>query len=253
MTVKAIYFSPTHTTKNILKEIFARLAGAGTFYDVTTPRGREIPLVLSSNDLLLIGGPVYSGRLPGIFADYLRRQDFTGMKIAGVVVYGNRACEDALIELKDIIVSRGGILIAAGAFIGEHSYTESVAYGRPDDQDLEKAGVFAEAIEGNISRETSVMVPGDHPYRDIRFSHPMGPHTADTCVQCHLCAETCPAGAIDFLDSRIADFDKCLHCHRCVYSCPVKAKVFDQGMVPIVRWLVANCTQKRLEPRFFLE
>jgi hypothetical protein len=39
MTVKAICFSPTHTTKDILKEIFARLAGVGTFYDVTTPGG----------------------------------------------------------------------------------------------------------------------------------------------------------------------------------------------------------------------
>jgi len=253
MRVCGIYFSPTNTTKIIVKTVFYGLTDSGRLYDATTPEGRRLPFVSGSEDVVLIGAPVYSGRLPEVFADYLREKDFRGKKVAALVVYGNRAYEDALVELKDIITSKGGVLIAAGAFIGEHSYTSEVAFGRPDAGDKAKAGEFARAIEKNISREISVEVPGNRPYRERRISHPMGPHTGDTCIQCHLCAEKCPVGAIDFHDSRKADFEKCLHCHRCIYSCPVGAKTFDRGMEPIRRWLVEHCSEKRLEPEWFTE
>ena len=41
-----------------------------------------------------------------------------------VVVYGNRAYDDALLELKDILTERGCRPIAGAAFIGEHSFSD---------------------------------------------------------------------------------------------------------------------------------
>ena len=52
-----------------------------------------------------------------------------------VVVYGNRAYDDALLELKDILARRGCRPIAGAAFIGEHSFATPetpTARGRPD-------------------------------------------------------------------------------------------------------------------------
>lgn len=40
-----------------------------------------------------------------------------------VSVYGNRAYEDALLEMFDIAKDSRFILITASAFIGEHSYS----------------------------------------------------------------------------------------------------------------------------------
>ena len=51
------------------------------------------------------------------------------------MTYGNRDYEDALVELYDLALSLGLTPFAAGAFIGEHSYSTPempVAEGRPD-------------------------------------------------------------------------------------------------------------------------
>ena len=56
-----------------------------------------------------------------------------------MVVYGNRDYEDALLELSDRAKDWGLTPVAAGAFIGEHSYSRPslpVAEGRPDEDDL---------------------------------------------------------------------------------------------------------------------
>lgn len=40
-----------------------------------------------------------------------------------VVLFGNRDYDDALIELRDILENNGLHTIAAGAFVGEHSFS----------------------------------------------------------------------------------------------------------------------------------
>ena len=88
-------------------------------------------------------------------------------------VYGNRAYENALLELKDIVKDRGGIPIAGGAYIGEHSFSDTeapVAHGRPDKDDLNHAETFGGKIREKlqsislISQVSDLSVPGDHPY-----------------------------------------------------------------------------------------
>ena len=92
-----------------------------------------------------------------------------------VVVYGNRAYEDALLELRDLVIEQGFIPIAAAAFIGEHSYsTEAtpIAHGRPDALDLARAQEFGALIRDRLAapggwRRTSPLpVPGAYPHRE---------------------------------------------------------------------------------------
>ena len=51
-----------------------------------------------------------------------------------VCVYGNRAYEDTLIELKDVADKAGFVPAAAVATIAEHSIMHKFAAGRPDGQ-----------------------------------------------------------------------------------------------------------------------
>ena len=49
-----------------------------------------------------------------------------------VVLFGNRNYDDALIELRDLLQADGFGCIAAGAFVGEHSFSRTLGAGRPD-------------------------------------------------------------------------------------------------------------------------
>ena len=53
--------------------------------------------------------------------------------VVPVVLYGNRDYEDALKELCDLVSEQGFVPVAAGAFIGEHSFSRKgmpIAEGR---------------------------------------------------------------------------------------------------------------------------
>nr|WP_303371821.1 4Fe-4S binding protein [Methanobrevibacter sp.] len=46
----------------------------------------------------------------------------------------------------------------------------------------------------------------------------------DACVNCYLCEENCPTGAIELIDGEVVlDEDKCIRCVKCTSHCPVGA------------------------------
>ena len=46
----------------------------------------------------------------------------------------------------------------------------------------------------------------------------------EACVNCYLCEENCPTGAIELLDGEVVlDNDKCIRCVECTNHCPVAA------------------------------
>jgi hypothetical protein len=62
---------------------------------------------------------------------YLNTIEGNGALAVAVVVYGNRHYDDALIEWRDILESRNFKVFAAGAFIGEHSFSRILGKNRP--------------------------------------------------------------------------------------------------------------------------
>lgn len=53
--------------------------------------------------------------------------------------------------------------------------------------------------------------------RNIKINH-------DACVNCYLCEENCPTGAIELVGSEVVlDNDKCIRCVECTHHCPVGA------------------------------
>ena len=148
--IKVAYFSATGTTQKVVRHLANHLSEVFNLpleeCDFTLPQQRQNPLVFNADELVVFGTPVYAGRVPNVLLKYLTTMQAEGAKAIAVVVYGNRDYDDALMELSDILSNAGAQVFAAGAFIGEHSFSYTLAAGRPDKDDFEKIETFAQQI-----------------------------------------------------------------------------------------------------------
>ena len=262
-TLSLIYYSPTGTTQKIVRGIGQnlelKLISDNNFAENKT----ELIFKPSDNCLTIIGMPVYSGRLPITVIESLKKLQSDQSPAVIVVVYGNRAYEDALLELKEIVSNCGFKIIAAAAFIGQHSYSTNekpIARNRPDAQDLEKCGDFARMITEKLtnSEELSSLselpIPGNYPYKDRKpTSATMHPETDnELCTLCRVCVDSCPTNAITIQGTVITDGKLCTLCCACVKYCPEDARFFDHPAVNSIRDnLVLNCSERK-EPEYFV-
>lgn len=166
--ITAVYFSPTHTTKTvcetIAKELSLTLGIPWKSRSFTLPAERTAPLQFDPASLIIFGVPVYAGRVPNFLGKYIQQTIGNNAMAIPIVVYGNRAYDDALIELRDMLETCHLHTIAAAAFIGEHSFSRILAKGRPDNQDLGKARHFAQAVASAIENNrwrTPIAVKGN--------------------------------------------------------------------------------------------
>jgi len=257
--VNLLYFSPTETTAKIVKAVAQGIGADFSVHDLTLPAGREKAAAYGQNDLVIVGVPVYGGRVPALAADYLA--NVKGDKTAAVfiAVYGNRHFDDALLELQTIMEGNGFTGIAAGAFIGEHSYTRKVAAGRPDESDLAIAGDFGTRIAAKLTALGSdlpaptLAVEGKTPYKDGVKQMFIAPATSVVCTECGICADHCPTAAISFDNFKDIDAAKCILCCACIKICPVRAKSIKHPIIAdITANLIAKCGSVRNEPRLFI-
>lgn len=71
----------------------------------TLPEARTRAVSFKKNEILVLGVPVYAGRVPNVLLKYLNMITSNGALAIPIVVYGNRNYDDALIELKDIMLT----------------------------------------------------------------------------------------------------------------------------------------------------
>lgn len=256
--INLIYFSPTGTTKKIVKEIGKGISDHVKEFNITKEINREKELTFDENNLLIIGVPVYRGRIPDFLEDYFSKLKGNNTMAIFIVVYGNRDYDDALLELKENLEKNSFNGIAAGAFIGEHSYTEKVASKRPDRDDLTIAQDFGISIKNklveieNMKEKAVLDVKGKHPYKERGVNIIAAPETDDTCIECGACAEACPMGAISFENYSKVDTSLCIHCFACVKICPVGSKSFNSKTIDgIILKLITNFSATRKEPELF--
>lgn len=253
----AMYFSPTRTTKTItttIAKVLSRETGkAGIESDLTRPCGREGDFSYGSGDVLLLGFPVYGGRIPRVLEETLSKLKGDGATAVIVAVYGNRDYDDALVEAEDILRAAGFTVAAAGAFIGEHSFSQKLAASRPDEADLDAATGFALRIAGKLAGEnvSAAVLKGARPYRERMQPLPFLPKTNESCTSCLVCAESCPMGIIDDRDPKTVAAG-CILCNRCVKACPVSAKYFDDEPLMKSTAMLESNFMTRKEPELFL-
>lgn len=251
--VKCYYFSPTNTTKKIVNEI-ARGIGL-KFYeeDLTFIFKNQESYSNSSLDLVIVGVPVYGGRVPKIILETLKHIKGDGLAIP-VVVYGNRAYEDALVELEDILKESGFKILAGGAFIGEHSYSRKVATNRPDKEDLNIANNFGKKIREKLEKLdfSEPKLPGNHPYKADMPIRIFAPSANNNCVYCRKCTEVCPVSAIDKKYPDKVEIEKCIHCYACIKVCTFNGReVVNNPVLPIIQILESKFITRK-EPEIFL-
>jgi flavodoxin len=152
--VKLIYFSPTRTTQTILESIAKGISVENVEHiNLTLPESAQQPIPSFSDELAIIGAPVYGGRLPIDAINRFKQLKANRTIAVLIIVFGNRDFEDALLELKDYAIDLGFNPVAGGAFIGEHSFATKnvpIANQRPDSRDVQKAINFGVKIREKV-------------------------------------------------------------------------------------------------------
>lgn len=225
MKVTTLYFSATYTTRKVVEAVAAQLSSKVVAYDITNDVATDI-VEIPADELLVVGVPVYAGRVPAMAVERLRR--FRGANTPAVIVavYGNRHFDDAALELHDIMTACGFRTVAAGAFIAQHSIFAKVGAARPDAEDMIAIREFAEKTSKLLeSGFAEIEIPGKRPYKEPG-GIPIWPTASRKCNACGACARLCPTGAINPASPRGVDKQKCIKCGRCIVVCPTKARRF---------------------------
>lgn len=233
-SLKTLTFSPTGTTRKIVHAMSEAFSGTVVEHDLLRTPLREtfgcIP-----DELIVVGMPVFSGRIPDVKLSGLERLKGQGGPAVAVVVYGNRAYEDALLELQTLLTNNGFSVVAAAAFVARHSIFPGVAAERPDEQDLRQAGDFMRSVQSRLAgldvtsgalADIRLTVPGNTPYREPNPSR-LFPEVDERCTLCGACVRLCPTKALSETNGTLLkDVARCIACAACIRVCPDNAQAF---------------------------
>ncbi|MDC7226959.1 MAG: EFR1 family ferrodoxin [Spirochaetales bacterium] len=268
--IKAVFFSPTGNTEKIVTKIAEEIAAS--FDDeietinFTLPEARRTRWVFDVNTIVVFGLPVYAGRIPNKTLPAVK-ENFAGNGAFAipVVTFGNRSYDDALSELRDLLEANDFRTIAGAAVVGRHPFSDVLASGRPDADDIDRLKGFSQDIcykLGKYNMHRQIEVKGVSPAKE--YYCPKGVNGEATnflkakpktnkvkCTKCKICARVCPMGSIDSTDVSLVS-GVCIKCHACVLSCPVNAKYFDDPAFLSHVAMLDSEYVRRVESDFFV-
>lgn len=270
--VTGVYFSAVGNTRKIVEMLTEQVASAcHVRYDVddfTLPQSRDHTRSFDGKTLVVFGTPTYAGRVPNKVLPLIQEL-FDGAQTPAlpVVTFGNRNFDSALTELRNELQNQGFIPFAAAAFSCRHVFSNTLAAGRPDEEDLAALHQFGhnavqilwdasdpEALPAVIIRDGAPVAPYYIPKgtdgKPVKFLKAKPKTDLSRCDDCRICAAVCPMGSID--RDQIAEVPGiCIKCQACVRKCPKGAKYFDDpAFLSHVAMLEQNF-MRRAEPELF--
>ncbi len=258
-----LFFSPTNTTRKICNAVASGMGSDDPLIlDMTHPDTRaeiiaNANTVLDKIDHLIAGAPVYSGKLPLQAIECLKALKGNGKKATAVAVYGNRDYGIALYNMVEILSQNDFSVMAAGLFIGQHSYSDivPVAVGRPDESDIEKARKFGTQIL-HTSKPLNIRdIPFqlDKHSKSEKYAALKPTYRGKRCVKCEKCAEVCPTGILSSdTGNHLNRYVKknCIGCMACVNNCKSEARILKVN--PIIQIMMnrvlGQASRERKEP-----
>lgn len=234
MEVTIIEFSPTGGTHKVAETLAQALGEVRATIDLCDRKLAFEAFEVSADSIAVVAAPAFAGRVPELAAQRLRAVNGNGAKAVAVAVYGGRAFEDTLVELADLCTEANMQVIAGVAGLAQHSILPQYATDRPNELDVEALQAAAQQIAELIAKEDAGVpaLPGERPYKKAGGAV-LVPKTSSACTQCKLCAQNCPAGAIDIDDCKKTDKKLCIGCMRCVRECPEQARSVSSVMTAV--------------------
>ncbi len=237
-----------------LNIVFSPTGGVEAVAGILSPDGeifnlikRDCSVEIEPSDRVVLAVPSFGGRVPAFAVEKIGKLKGNGARCLLVVVYGNRAYEDTLLELRELALSIGLMPIAAISAVAEHSMVRDIAAGRPDIEDRK----VLENMAGKVDWECGdlVAVPGNAPYKE-RHPFPTIPVTLDSCINCGVCHIECPVWAIR--GDGTTDESLCISCMRCIRVCAYGSRVIPDDLIAPLSNRLHTVAADRKEPELFV-
>lgn len=245
------YFSPTGGTKKageilchgLAKEV--KLANLGT---------QDTKVEVPEGDVTVFAAPVFGGRIPAPMTQKLKKLNGKGKQAVALVVYGNRAYDDALLELTNVVREQGYEVTAAAALVAQHSMVPEVGQGRPDEEDKQQILSFAQKVLAKMAADDHgpVAVPGEFPYKK-EMAIVATPLSLPACTHCGSCVDACPTQAIRLEEETVVtEKERCTLCMACTAVCPEHARILPPPLAEKLQQMLESFKTVRNGNDFFL-
>lgn len=271
MNIEKVYcltYSATGTTDKVASAVAEgaakKLGVPVEAIGFTKPADREKAHSFGPTDLVVVATPTYAGKMPNkLMPDFKEKLTGNGAAAIAVVTYGNRSFDHSLAELSALLTANGFAVVAGGAFVCRHAFSDLLAGDRPDFDDRRQAAQLGERAADKVLKGdmAPVTVPGDAgaPYyvpkgtdgQPAKFLKAKPLTDLSKCSNCGVCARSCPTGAISA--ENVAEVNGvCIKCQACVRKCTRKAKYFeDAAFLSHVAMLEQNFTDRKENALFF--
>ena len=219
-----VYFSPSGTTEKIVNEVAKNFNMNRENYDLLSFDSKKE----FSNELVIIGVPVFDGRIPKLACKRLSNIKGNNTKAIVILNYGNIDYGNALLELTELLKKNRFNIMGVATTVSQHSQFNKIGQNRPDASDLDKINEFSQKIVEKLKNNTEneIFVNGYKPYPNYITSSFNVNCDEDLCTECMDCVYTCPEEAISEETPTKTHLDDCTRCTTCINVCPENARSF---------------------------